>query len=334
MNQELTKVLCGFPQLLEHTTEHPTYLGVHLSPICNFRCKKCFIGSQEKLIGLSKTLTLSEIYKIMKSGKDAGIKGIGLTGAGEPLLDNRIKKIIVHANKLGLFTYLVTNASILDKETIELFRDNNVTMLLSLDTLDPNKFIDFTHTSKKVHKKVIENIMLAQKIYKNTKRIDKERNMEIYRLAIHMTVSKKNIEDIPSINKIIKKDTLLSISPLASEGYAKNNFNKGDYIKKLNTEKHIVKIPDPITGQDICGFFRYGVDVNFDGALLLDAHAIETRKVLPNIRDLDLDVQKAHNYLQPIKEEFINNYLDGFCPVRSKNLIKWIKDKEVNGDCL
>lgn len=70
------------------------------------------------------------------------------------------------------------------------------------------------------------------------------------------------------------------------------------------------------------------MDINFDGQLLLDAHAINTSKVLPNIREFNLNIQKAFDFILPIKKDFIKNHLEGFCPVRSKGLNKWLKKME------
>jgi uncharacterized SAM-dependent methyltransferase len=99
-------------------------------------------------------------------------------------------------------------------------------------------------------------------------------------------------------------------------------------LNKEITEKHIVEVFDKTTNRNICGFFRFGIDINFDGQLLLDAHAINTSKVLPNIRKFDLNIKKAFDFLLPIKKDFIENHLDGFCPVRSKGLNKWIENRK------
>lgn len=329
--QKMIQILKGFPQYYNHKEDKPTYLGIHLSPVCNFKCEKCFIGSQKKLVSFEKKLSLQEIYRIMRSGKKQGVKAFGLTGAGEPFLDLRIKDIVNYSKILGFLTYIATNASILDKDTLNFLKDRDVTLILSLDTLNSKKFISQTNTNKNTYKKVIDNINLAQKIYKDTKVIDKKNNLEIFRLAIHMTVSKKNIEDILDVKKIIKKDTLFSISPLANEGYAKKYFKKEEYLD-IKSEEHIVKIKDSLTGKNICGFFRHGLDINFDGQILLDAHAIESRVVFSNIREFKYDVLKAYNYLKPIKIDFIKNHLDGFCPVRSENLSSWIKKNKKGGD--
>jgi len=93
-----------------------------------------------------------------------------------------------------------------------------------------------------------------------------------------------------------------------------------------------VEVFDKTTKRNVCGFFRFGIDINFDGQLLLDAHAIQTSKVLPNIRDFNLDIKKAFEYIKPIKINFIKKHMPGFCPVRSNNIDNWIKDRILKQD--
>lgn len=98
-------------------------------------------------------------------------------------------------------------------------------------------------------------------------------------------------------------------------------------LNKDLTEKHIVICYDNEHSCDVCGFFKYGIDMNFDGQLLLDAHAIETRHIFKNIRDFKYDITAAYREAVEYKNEFIENWIDGFCPVRSAKLNDWINEK-------
>ena len=51
----------------------PIFFGIHLKPICNFRCEKCFIGDMTKL-QKEDILDIDEIKKIILSGKKNGFK--------------------------------------------------------------------------------------------------------------------------------------------------------------------------------------------------------------------------------------------------------------------
>ncbi len=312
-------ILRGFPEDMVKNNK-PIFFGIHLKPVCNFRCTKCFIGDMNNL-KIQKNLSLKEIKQIILSAKKNGFKVLGITGAGEPTLDKRIKEMVSFANKNGLITHIPTNASLLTIELLKFFKANNVTLILSLDTLDKNKFVNLSGTNEKMFTTVIKNISLAQNIFKDTMIVKDNKN--IYRLAIHTTISDQNINEINEIKQIVTKDTLFSISSIAGNEMS---------ISNEITEKHIVEVFDKTTKRNICGFFRFGIDLNFDGQLLLDAHAIQTSKVLPNIRDFNLNIKKAFDFLKPIKINFIKKHMPGFCPVRSNNIKAWIKNMAIKQD--
>jgi hypothetical protein len=50
--------------------------------------------------------------------------------------------------------------------------------------------------------------------------------VSLYRIAIHMTIQNENKNDIEEVRKIVKKDTLFSLSPLAQTGFAKIQKNQ------------------------------------------------------------------------------------------------------------
>lgn len=330
---ESIKVLNGFPPSFFNklSLDQPIFFGIHLKPACNFRCRKCFIGRQDKLKSKKETLSLIEIFTIIEKAKENGFRVLGITGAGEPLIDNRIFQIIEKAHSLGMTIHIPTNLSLLNRPTAEFMRDHNVTLVLSLDSVEEADFVKRTGTSKETFKQVLENFKMAQQVFQGTKQIEvtSRRTVERFRLAVHMTVDQDNTEQIGRIREMISSDTFFSVSELAAEaGCAKRERLKSPDKKFIPTEKHIVVTTDPLTGKDVCGFFRFGVDINFDGQILLDAHAIETRKVFPNIRDFSLDVKKVFDFMRPIKDEFVQKWISGFCPVRSPLLGSWEEDRQ------
>jgi len=327
-------LLKGFPphiHLAYGIERHkPTFFGVHMRPFCNFRCRKCFIGEQKQLYGPNPILSTSEIESIMNSAANVGVKVMGISGAGEPFLDTRITEIIRVANNLGFITIIPTNGSVLTKDLVQFLRDNNVTLALSFDTTDADVFASITGTNPDMFRKVLDNILMAQDVYSGTLEevtINGEHAL-LHRIAIHMTMQNDNQAEIDKVRRLVGKDTLFSISPLAKAGFAQHT-NKSDDLQtdKNITERHIVVCFDERHECDICGFFRYGIDINFDGQLLLDAHAIETRDLFGNIRDFGYDIASAYSDMDNQKDEFVRNWLEGFCPVRSPRLNEWIGKK-------
>lgn len=331
------QLLNGFPLFMElaenWNKDGLMFLAIHMDPVCNFRCKKCFIGSMKSMDN-KNNLTIKEIETILKSGRDSGARVFGITGAGEPLLDKKLLATIELADRLGFITHLATNASLLTKERIEFIRDHNVTLVISLDTSDPKKFSELTGTSQDMFKKVKENIILAQQLFHGTKNImtiDKDNEkieLQVFRLAIHATINMDNFVEISNIKSIIDPEvTLFSVSPTAFIGSAEDNkLNIPKEFERELSERHIVTVKDPKTGNDICGFFLAGIDINFDGELLLDAHAIESRGLISNIRDFNFDVEKAFEHLNNFKKDFKERFLEGFCPVRSPKLKEFLEE--------
>ena len=98
---------------------------------CNYSCKYCYNNSGTS--GKIKQLTFNEISSLIQQYKQFGIKKIILSG-GEPFLHPDIFKIIelIHRNDFELM--IITNGSLLTKETSILLNKYKVTLQLTLDS--------------------------------------------------------------------------------------------------------------------------------------------------------------------------------------------------------
>jgi MoaA/NifB/PqqE/SkfB family radical SAM enzyme len=336
----MRKILNGFPPMLELEGKlhlgNQSFIGIHMGPVCNFRCKKCFIGRMEGLKDSKKPLSLVEIKTILLNARKNGVEVLGITGLGEPLFDKNLFDVIDIASNLGFITHLVTNASMLSEEKLIFLKERNVTLVMSLDAVDSKAFAELTGTNEAMFFKVRDNIMLAQKVFqgtRNVKRLGGE-TVEIFRLAMHVTVSDENIGQIQELKNILDPAiTLFSVSPVAKIKSAEsNNFSLEDELAAELQEKHIVVVKNPVTKENMCGFFLFGLDINFDGEILLDAHIIESRNLLSNIRDFNLDPKKAFEATIPEKERFIKESIEGFCPARSPKLKDFLEQKKTRNN--
>ncbi len=332
------KVLRGFPPhlltegLIDNTRLTPTFLSVHSNPVCNFKCGKCFIGDMTELAGGRRRLELTEIESIAKNGRAAGAKVFGISGAGEPLADKLSLDILSMTSGLGFINYLATNAALLDEQKLVALRESNVTLVISLDTANPVKFAKLTGTNVRTFERVIHNLRIAQEVYSGTSEAKTIGGKEllVYRLAVHSTTSEIDVHEIEGIRELLdERTTLLSVSPIAAVKSATgiSSSIQGEAEREL-TERHIVVAPHPKTGSPVCGLFLFGIDLSFDGELLLDAHAIDSRGLISNIRDFDYDVGRAFLALAKVKDEFVEKFIGGFCPVRSPKLGEWLDLKK------
>ncbi|MCL6089213.1 MAG: radical SAM protein [Candidatus Marsarchaeota archaeon] len=283
-----------------------------------------------KLEPNQRMLETGEIFRIMETAKEAGVRSMAIPGTGEPTLDRRLKEIVKKANEFGFLTLLPTNASTLTAPLVELLRDNNVTLVLSIDTTNPARFVELTGTSRKTYNAVMSNARMAQEVYAGTreKSVVGGKTVELFRITIEPTINRENEAELAALREMLASDTLLAISPLANIGSAKQTgFGDGVHkkLRKELYENHIAVCTDPGTGRRVCGFFRFGVDISHDGQLLLEPQGIQTAGMFGNIRDMQHDVRIAYGRLEPIKKEFVAKYLNGdYCASRCERLDEFV----------
>lgn len=80
---------------------------------CNAKCTVC---PREKMTRPLADMPLSHFKDLSKQAKELGAEVISLFGYGEPLLDPGIVEKIEFCNRLGLETFITTNASLLTTE--------------------------------------------------------------------------------------------------------------------------------------------------------------------------------------------------------------------------
>lgn len=117
------------------------HLRFAVSGICNFRCKYCNASGKSKY-GLG--ISLSEIKEILRAVYELGIKKVHYTG-GEPFLRTDFLDIVKYANELGFEEQIVTtNGFNLHKVIDDFIKHGLSRVIISLDTLSPEKFKQIT----------------------------------------------------------------------------------------------------------------------------------------------------------------------------------------------
>jgi MoaA/NifB/PqqE/SkfB family radical SAM enzyme len=102
---------------------------------CNASCQIC--GYWQDPSDPEEELTLSEIQAGLERIHAYGCKLVNFTG-GEPTLRKDLEEIVSHASRLGMWTSMVTNGSLLTRKRIGQLKDAGLdNLLVSLDSLDP-----------------------------------------------------------------------------------------------------------------------------------------------------------------------------------------------------
>ena len=150
--------------LVDPYGRHISYLRVSVTDRCDFRCVYC-MSEDMTFLPKKDLLSLEELETVCKTFMSMGVKKIRLTG-GEPLVRKNIMQLISNlgaevGNSLEELT-ITTNGSQLSKMASQLYESGVRRLNISMDTLDPKKFVEITRWGKL--DKVLEGLKIAKKV--------------------------------------------------------------------------------------------------------------------------------------------------------------------------
>ena len=138
------------------------YLRISLTDACNFRCFYCMPNEEVEVTPLSKLMSKEEIFGIAKIFVSLGVDKIRLTG-GEPLVRKDVADIIALLSTLPVKLSITTNGVLIHKY-IEVCKKANLTAInVSLDTLNPVRFLALTKRDQFVQVKNNIDLLVAEK---------------------------------------------------------------------------------------------------------------------------------------------------------------------------
>ena len=116
------------------------YLRISLTDNCNLRCFYCMPEEDYDFTPASRLMQPDEILTIAKTFVANGVKKIRLTG-GEPLVRKDAAKILSSLGELPVELVMTTNGSRVHTLIPELKASGIRSLNISLDTLQPDKFL-------------------------------------------------------------------------------------------------------------------------------------------------------------------------------------------------
>ena len=139
-------------------TIRPNLAWIEVTKGCNLKCYFCYIDSSTSNC---RRMSIADFTHVINELKTIDIKQIQLIG-GEPLLlGNDLKEMISLC--CGDFSYIevFTNATLLNEEWCQFFKDNNIRIALSVHSYIPSEHDKVTKV-KGSHNTVLKNIRLLQ----------------------------------------------------------------------------------------------------------------------------------------------------------------------------
>jgi len=180
--------------------QKPITIEVHPAYQCNYNCEWC-IDKELKELGANKDSVsmLSEdgVVSIIDSCIKMGVKGIIISGGGEPTLNKNTELLVRLANEADIVIGMFTNGSLLTPDTIKLYIKHLSFIRFSFDDFDPSNYSKTKGVPERNYKIVLDNIKqcVSEKIITgNTK----------CRIGIDFILTPNNINRIFSIYKEVK----------------------------------------------------------------------------------------------------------------------------------
>lgn len=147
------------------TQSHPTFaplpntLMIEVTNACNLKCTMCKNPEMQRKKG---RISLDLLDDLLRQAKDIGIDKVALYTTGEPFMHPEIFEIIKRVAELGFYTYITTNALLLDEERINRLLNSGVASVkYSLDGLDKKEYESIR--IKGDYDKVINNIKIMKR---------------------------------------------------------------------------------------------------------------------------------------------------------------------------
>ena len=121
------------------------YLRLSVTDRCNLRCRYCMPEEGVQLLSHTDILQYDEILRILRVMVSLGVDRVRLTG-GEPLVRRDIVRLASGIKEIpGIrFLGLTTNGVLLGPMAQALYQAGVDGLNISLDTVDPKRFIDVT----------------------------------------------------------------------------------------------------------------------------------------------------------------------------------------------
>jgi len=216
------------------------YVRISLIDKCNLNCIYCNpVNSNKHFYRNNELLTDDEIIRLINIlVRNLGVKKIRFTG-GEPLIRKDILHILRNISELKkdfpLSLGITTNGTELEKNLHSLYDCGIDYLNISLDTLQPQRFIAIT--GKSLFEQTLQSIYLAEKM--NFKKV------KVNAVIINKINDDELIEFVEYFKNLDVELRFIEFMPFGSNEWQKDGFVSAEEMKnKIQTAFKLVKLED------------------------------------------------------------------------------------------
>ena len=324
----MDKVLAGSPYWLERVKGldlaararqgQLSHLLLNQPPVCNSHCRRCFMPEHRRN-STYRALSAEESFQLIDEASKAGMLCMEISGEGEPLLSKELRRIIDYAHDRGLTTTLITNGHAIKEALVNFLAERDVTLVVSLFSLEKEKY-EHDNGVPGSFERIVRNLKMAADRFSPLTRFDN--GVAVYRMAVHATAQVDNQGDLFAIREFCATNGIFfSVAPLADSGNGGairdlmlSNGGANDATALSDNSIILSQTSASDVGREVCGTCLYGLNIGYEGSLLLDVHSgYELEGRLGNIRTHSIkELIATQQRLAP----FLFHSIKGFCPVR------------------
>lgn len=227
-------------KLIDNFNRIHDYVRISLIDKCNLTCIYCNpVNSSKHFYRKNELLTDAEIIRLINIlVRNLGVKKIRFTG-GEPLIRKDILHILKNISELKndfpLSLGITTNGTELEKNLHSLYDCGIDYLNISLDTLQPQRFIAIT--GKSLFEQTLQSIYLAEKM--NFKKV------KVNAVIINKINDDELIEFVEYFKNLDVELRFIEFMPFGSNVWQKDGFVSAEEMKnKIQTAFKLVKLED------------------------------------------------------------------------------------------
>lgn len=292
------------------------YIMLNLPFVCNYNCLKCCNRYRKYKGGMIK---INEIEGAILKCKKLGGKVVVIAGEGEPMLYKNIKRLIQFIKDNELIPYIFTNGSALNKKNATFLAENDVTLIINIDSFDEKKYDKYVQI-KGAFKNLIGNLDITKKIYRN--KIFQFGKDKISSLAINLVLNNENYDQINKIKRFCEDEIVFVVNQPINIGSASRDWERFSKVKNFNVSKNVSYPLGTLRAGKECSYMRNGISIGSNGKILTCAYALETESFYGDIND---DIKSERKKVMKSVDNFYNQYGKSRCILRHPKYQKFIK---------
>jgi MoaA/NifB/PqqE/SkfB family radical SAM enzyme len=258
-------------------------LNIHRSPhslaklyieptnLCNLDCRTCIRNTWDEPMGKMSEAVFDKIMEDLRGFP--AMPSIFFGGFGEPLFHPRIVDMVVQAHKLGAYTELITNATLLTEEmSYNLIKGGLDMLWVSLDGATPESYADVRLGA--TLPKVLENLTRFRETAYKLNRHASSNIIPDFRIEIGIAfvAMKRNINDLPAIISLAQRFGATRISVSNVLPYTRDMCDETLFYTTINnySAQHLsmprMDINDA-TRNAVASALSKGLNINWDGKI-------------------------------------------------------------------